>query len=216
MKRQDFTLVEIMIALALLGVGLVAVLGIFPIGVATTRDAMAESTATDAADQTLHMIRRMAKCSLPGHVAGGCGSACAWKTTIDDGDEVPPETDLAAAPESSLDFTPTADNYQNAEMFTGGTMIKKPGSRGIYKLIRYRQAGGAHTSHGEPYYKPDTDELDFEAIAVLWKSKSPLVAPDDPSPYSKAAVVNMEISWPAHLPPEKRTKATYSLELFNR
>lgn len=51
-----FTLIEVVLGLAVIAFGLISVVALFPVGLQATRDSMAQSYAADNADEMLHVI----------------------------------------------------------------------------------------------------------------------------------------------------------------
>jgi type II secretory pathway pseudopilin PulG len=56
-RRHGFNLIELVLAIGLVAVGLCSIMALFPIGIAASRDAMAEGYAADAAEQMLHYVK---------------------------------------------------------------------------------------------------------------------------------------------------------------
>lgn len=56
MRKQTFNLIEIVLALMVIAVGIVGVMGLFPVGLSTNRDAVGRSNAADGAEQFLHYM----------------------------------------------------------------------------------------------------------------------------------------------------------------
>jgi len=60
-----FNMVEVALALAVIGIGLVSILAFFPIGLTAARDAAADSYVADSADHLLHWQAAQMKTSWP-------------------------------------------------------------------------------------------------------------------------------------------------------
>jgi hypothetical protein len=203
MRTRTFNMIEVTLAIAVVAVGLVSVMALFPIGSALSRDMMAETYAAQAADQLLNVIAFQAT---------NDGST-PWKTWIHDpsGTGTPNVSDTAPDPDPANEA-----GWANFDVASGTpptwdsskTIYQKVGNNHReYKIIRFQDADG----DGEY----DSDELlDFEAIAILWQDDV-TVGTDDIS-RSVAATLNLELRWPAALPPERRQSAVYRLEVFNR
>lgn len=58
---RTFNMVEIALAVAVIGIGIAGIVALFPIGMNASRDAIAESYAADTSEQFLHMFAGMAK-----------------------------------------------------------------------------------------------------------------------------------------------------------
>lgn len=59
--RQRFTMVEITMAVAIIGIGMAGVMALLPIGFNATRDAMGDNYSSNMADQFLHVVAQQAK-----------------------------------------------------------------------------------------------------------------------------------------------------------
>ena len=183
LHRHRFNLIEILIALGILAIGMVAVLGLFPVGFATTRDAMAESSSADAADQMLHMWQY--KLKTPSN----------WTKFIGGSDPTPTSppnpttgasTDSTAIPAAkqsqnnvittqSWGASSTSAEWDLIEPFTAGCVIKDNTVPGLYKIIRFVHTTSDAIPSGlakdEPFYDATQDILDFEAVAKVWKER---------------------------------------------
>lgn len=60
-KTRNFTLVEITMAIAVIGIGMAGVMALLPIGFNASRDSMADNYSSDMADQFLHIIAQQAQ-----------------------------------------------------------------------------------------------------------------------------------------------------------
>lgn len=69
-KRHGFTFVEILLALAILGVGLVTVLSLFVVGLNSVRDSLNVTNACLAVQMTLETFKQAGYSSLDGYGAG--------------------------------------------------------------------------------------------------------------------------------------------------
>lgn len=240
-RNYRFNLIEILIAMGVLAIGMVAVLGLFPVGFATTRDAMAESSSADAADQMLHMLQYKLKNQIEWTALIGTdadpGSIPEYAGLGLPATPIPPTwtnntgfVDINTAWNSSV--PPDDAKWLLLEPFTAGCVImpNDPTTvKGRYKILRFadrklvdtdpvevipaRTLPPENKAAGEPYYNAASDILDFEAIALVWKEHFSVGTPLN---YEKAVVLNVEISWPANQPYLKRKKALYRLELFNK
>lgn len=60
-KHKSFTLIEITLALGVIAVGVVAILGLFPVGSNATRDAIGFTHAAESADNFLQLVENYAQ-----------------------------------------------------------------------------------------------------------------------------------------------------------
>ncbi len=58
MKKQHFNMIEVALAIAVIAIGMVSIMGLFPIGLSANKDAMAKSYAAESADEFLHFLER--------------------------------------------------------------------------------------------------------------------------------------------------------------
>ncbi len=201
LQRQPFNMIEIVLAIGVIAIGVISILTLFPVGLKSGRDAMATDYSAQVADEMLHWLEQQIRLETT--------TPDGWTRYITDTNAWLPEKSSAPAPK---DFSLGAADGHNPEW----TLYWKGSPpHTVYKLIRYvDQPGGTANK-----YDSGTDILDYSAIAVVWRSQvtvpgrtgSPVALP-----YSAAARINVEISWPAQLPYSAREKRTYSLELFHR
>ncbi len=199
--KKPFNIVEIVLAIGVIGIGLASVMALFPVGSNAMRDAMATGYSANMADQMLHQLEQVARNNWSGVIDTG-GS----NKFLRDG--------YPSSPASTLeDF-----DYSGAGVDCFDTPRKtiyyESGSNdGVYKILSFSDKDG----DGER----DSDEtVDFQAIMVLWKKRIDINGDgsrdsDDP-PLSMAAELHAEVSWPAQRPYGQRETSTYRLELFNR
>jgi len=109
--KACFNMVEIALAMAVLALGVISIMALFPIGLNANRDSMAESYAADSADQFVHQLEDLIRRS------GG------WALYITGGG-------IPALKPATDDFTGTVVPNTDGTMFTGA-------SGGIFKVIRY-------------------------------------------------------------------------------
>lgn len=85
MRRNFFNMVEVALALAVIGIGLAGIMSLFPVGIQSSRDAISESYAANAGEQMLRYFQNLSRynwsamTSLPTSKPADRGSAF-WKT----------------------------------------------------------------------------------------------------------------------------------------
>ena len=189
-RIHPFNMVEIVLALGVVTIGVISIMGLFPVGLTASRDAMAESYAAEAGDQFLHYFENWARQDWANRI-------------VPNG--VLPNSKPAGDDDIDLGSSSPVNNTQGT-LYNGATA-------GKYKIIRYvdqPDSGGTADEYDSAF-----DILDYEAIMLIWKEQVEL--PNGTLiPYDRAVVLNAEISWPAQLPYSQRTTSYYRLELFNR
>jgi hypothetical protein len=198
-------MVEIVLALGVIGVGVISVVGLFPLGINANKDAMTEDYASQVAEQFIEWIRF-------GVRTGD------WDQWITDGNAFIP--DSAPDPDAfdyGGDFL--TDLFSDAQAIDGTneTLWDHDSERGLYAAVRYLDKTNPGTF--DPPENGGEDILDFAAVLMVWRERVSIPEPggsDYDVPYEYAAALNVEVSWPAQLPAERRTKRLYRYEIFNR
>ena len=210
MKRtHSFTMIEIVLALGVITIGVIAVLGLFPVGLNAGRDAVAESHACEAADQFLHYVEFCIRNDLD---EDGNAVADGWEYWIWDGNTTQEIPGTAAAPNDQTLSLPAWGLWQNGTMHDIGTA-----GDGIYKIVTFVDS---------PPSTPPTPPLsagdirDFQGILAIWQEDIALLDDDanlqTPSNRDIGVALKLEISWPAQADYADRQKSVYHYELFNR
>lgn len=179
-----FNMVEVALALAVVGLGVTGIMSLFPVGINSAKDAIGDNYAADSADQLLHYMARV------------CDEN--WDTMIWDtvGNT---DTGLPQAP-PSISVGDVQSDWGTA---TSGN-IYDASKTGVTNVYGIKQKSG--------------DVEDFVAHIKIWKS--PIVVMDTTPPrtipFSIAAALNIEISWPVGKPYAQRTKRHYYYEIYNK
>ncbi len=220
LRRNNFNMVEIMLAVIVIALGIAGTFVLFPVGLNANKDATAENSIADIAEYVTAFVR--AQC-MTGGISTNAGNPfdtgeladvfCSRTATVSD----PMDVDnlsgsWKAASGSSSDPVDLAKD----------SLLKH--SNGIYL---YRQFSGPAT---EPY-------VDFSAIARVYIDNKPgtdasgfgeeyfiNVAGDDKKYSEISGTVNirkflipvvLELSWPATVPELEREKRYFRFEIFN-
>ncbi|HCE44483.1 MAG TPA: hypothetical protein DET40_13120 [Lentisphaeria bacterium] len=223
--KRPFNLIEVTLSIAVIGIGMVGIMSLFPVGLDATRQSIAENYAADAADQFLSYIMR--NCNDTTLIYDGPGTANDkdfydyyiyydknTPTNLADdtigGYELWEEADFWGKPWNGNDadakiaedvltimMPDPADIYWSPTNLTRAT-----GYPGLYKI----KQGSALVT-------------DFEAIVRVWKSPITGVYVYEQNldvTYPYACRLNMEISWPAQKPYSKRDKRSFCVEIFRQ
>ena len=190
MKRSYFNMIEVLLALGVVAIGVVSVLALFPVGLSSTRDAMAETYAATAAEQLLHSVRYT--------IAQNNANWTAW--VLDPGWGTRP-----GAAQLALDTGLTG-----VGAFGGSTLgaIHEQTPNHVYKVVAFRDAN-TNGEYDGPGASP-TEPPDFQCVAAVWGE--PIAAGVG---LTIATRIHVEVSWPGELPYTARFKRVYSLEVFN-
>jgi hypothetical protein len=188
MKCKRYNLIEIALSIAILALGLTAIVSLFPLGFQEIGDSIGETYSSMAADSMIAYVAREAYRD--------------WDI-IEDNDNVPTSkpniTDTGILDPGAWEDAAEGDIYvitdENATPST---------TNGIYGLM---------LTSGD-----DNSITDFTGEALLWKSKIQDVRAAGETidlEYNEAAALHLEISWPVEKPYAQRKKNTFYFELFN-
>lgn len=186
-KHKPFTLIEITLALGVVAVGVVAILGLFPVGSNATRDAIGFTHAAESADNFLQLVENYA------HEDWTFLNSIPGAKPTDSGTHQPPLGD-------------TGEPGSHGTVHAIGT--------GLYQVVSFHDNDLTDNRLGSDaivdfngvvaIWKEDSPELDEDNN------------PTSPNNRDIGVLLKAEVSWPAQRPYDGREKEIYALELFNR
>lgn len=185
MRKSPFNMVEVLLALGVIGIGAVSVLALFPYGFASTRDSVAESFAGDSADQFLHWFAAQTRTN--------------WITYAGDTTWLPDDKPAVPPPDAV-----ESGSWDSSQNITQNLIYQRHSSdSGVMKVLFQRGSS--------------PPLVDFSSVYRLWKD--PVTIPqfsgsDYACDINSALAINLEASWPAEVPYNRRRKAVYRLEVF--
>jgi type II secretory pathway pseudopilin PulG len=190
MRKTPFNMIEVLLALGVIAIGAVSIMALFPYGFASSRDSVAESFAGDSADQFLHWFAAQAR------TPGG------WAITAD------PTWLPAAKPPVPAPGASETPAWGTAAAITPNLQYQQHSAdAGVLKVVFQRGSAAMPI-------------VDFSSVYRLWREDVTTPNPNPTiggsitmSPLS-ALAINLEASWPAELPYQRRQKAVYRLEVF--
>ena len=204
--KHGFNLIEITLAIAIIAFGMSSILVLFPTGLQTTTDAVANSVVPDTADYVLSYLQALVDVGWRDEN----GVLRTNNTILDALDDKKPDT-AAAEPGGGLKYDQldniSADNEKTVNLF------KAKGKKGIYL---YEQS---YYPTATEDFKEQEKMVDFSAIVLVWKEKAYLYHEGDtPKEVNddNAVTLCVEISYPAAKPYAAREKQFYRLELYNQ
>ena len=212
MKREHpFNMVEILLALGVIAIGICSVMVLFPVGANASRDSIMEEYAAASAEQMLNMINFRLHMYDPGTHS----TTKYWNDYIQTpgGSARPSDADIEAM-NAKLDLD-SASDWSSTNSLLGGSALK--GS-----IFSYAPGGSPSNTYFQIVIHKDGDKedlddidvakIDFRALGVLWIDKVDFNGTD--LPYTMAARLNLELSWPVEIPYASRQKSYYTLEVF--
>ncbi len=205
MKCNNFTLVEILLALGVVVIGICSIMVLFPVGANATRDASMETYAANSVEELLNGLKYKLLNGEWDDYVGATGSIPELGTT----DVI--EDNFAGTKENFEDLTKSSD-WEEVNINTKSGFYKYKDEGNVFQLVSYKDTS---KELGE-------DKVDFRAIARLAKSKVLIAVSATGSTsgtaytidYDKAACIHVEVSWPAEAPFEARQKSYYLMEVF--
>ena len=190
-RRRPFNMIEIVLALAVVGIGVLAVLSLIPIGAKAARDARGMSVASDAAANVFnYLVLRLNQ---------------DWTNTVN------------SIPEDPVDLSPLPDpgdlaawtEVTELDMGTARLFRRAYGGFNVYRLVLQSNQQGFRTV------------TEVDAIIRVWKNPTEAAyynaawttATD--TTYQRRIQLNMEIGWPTQSPFDVRHRALYCFEVAN-
>jgi type II secretory pathway pseudopilin PulG len=189
-------MIEVLLALGVIAIGAVSVMALFPYGFASSRDSVAESFAGDSADQFLHWFAAQTRTNW----AGYAGDTTQLPSTKPPPPLPPPtgtgfETDSGAWEASSTTITPNL-------------LYRKHGSDAGVLKVTFQRGDAPPIVDFSGVYRIWREAVTVPYLTATGASGETTLATD------VAVAINLEASWPAELPYQRRQKAVYRLEVF--
>lgn len=226
---MNFTLTEVVICLAIIAVGMVGIMALFPIGLKATMDAVGDNYSSSMAEQFASLVQKQCDTydgngeylnptddlnlnGIPDY--DGWGEWIGVRTGYyDDPNIISISTNPPLA--DNLDIGKVEKNY--SAMFFGDSDGDGKDDAGIYY-----DKDSVGDNNGVFYVEARTKEiLDWNGVMYVWlepvryDSTGNGVADSDMS-YDFAVRLCMEVSWPFEKPYKQRRKRLYVKEFFNQ
>lgn len=200
MKRNNFTLVEILLALGVVVIGICSIMVLFPVGANATRDASMETYAANSVEELLNGLKYKLQNGE-------------WDAFVGDSGSIP---DLGDTEVIDDNFTGTKENFDSLTESSDWEDVNINTKSGFYK---YKSDGNVFqlVSYKDTSKELSEDKVDFRAIARLAKSKLNTASYSSSGviiDYGDAVCIHVEVSWPAEAPFEARQKSYYLMEVF--
>lgn len=183
-RRLAFSLIEVVLGLGLIAFGIISILGLFPVGLTATRDAISESYAADSVDEFLHILASRLK-DPTNDFANWNDFGVALPTTKPSDSEPQNWTVWISQDTTTLWYGGLNREFYRVEQRGAGAQV--PDFDAVYRLWR----------------SPVTISR-FEDGAWIEGTVSEDVA----------MAINVEASWPVRIPYARRGKALYRLEVY--
>lgn len=198
-KNQFFSMVEITLALAVIGIGISSILVLFPVGLNMTKSTIANNSIPDAADFLLNYLE--------------ITTLENWRHSTS-----PSNPFLDILPNEKEDDSNKLNQdgsvvWNDISVFDG--IIKKHQTHAF--IFLFEKSININKDNS-----PSGKIVEFSAVAQVWKEDLEFYDNVEViSPVSKAEATNfgstlcLELSWPIERDYESREKAIYKLDVFN-
>jgi len=198
-SRFYFNMIEVVLAIGLVAIGVVSIMGLFPIGMNATRDSIAQSMAAALGDQLLHQTEYLIRNTPNG-----------WTTYIVNAPTIYIDDAFSTSDLGAFDHN---DTNEGQAANTPKSLYLNKNRQGVYKALGFCDR---NDTEGTPEYLTyDSDDfLDFEGMVKVWIED--IVIEGNTLPRTLAARLHVQVSWPAPAPYAGRQTASYCLEMFNR
>ncbi|MBN2641283.1 MAG: hypothetical protein JXR78_06505 [Victivallales bacterium] len=194
-NRNFFNMVEVTLAIAIIGIGISGVMALFPVGINANASAIANNYCANAAAEFLHFVK----------VQASLNSSALTSLPY----EAPNLTATGNDHEKVTELLPTWIGNPKVNGFDSIYEIEP--SKGVYGIVQTTTING-------------TDVVDFSAVFRIWKSdvaipQAPTTDFNWPDPWGKGSAlpapapkiygINIEASWPASKPYDAREKKLF-------
>lgn len=183
-RRGAFSLIEVILALGVIAFGVVSVLALLPASIKSSRDSAADTHSSQVGEHLIEMLATALE-TAP--------DAATW------------DAGLATLPTEKPGATEATDGWVNWRSQDG---------------IRYWRVGTANQLHRVELRREDNDYAEFSGMCRVWRRQvviSQLTGSTWTSrtlPWSQAAALNLEVSWPVQAPYARRQKSVFALNVF--
>lgn len=229
-KIYKFNMVEIALAIAIIAIGISAIMVLFPIGINATRAAMDENSSSDVSEYIANFVRGQYLAHWKAEFdtwnnAGRTGKLSftvpnLWSSTTD----TLPTQDATLSEETgytNTNTTPKSGLQKYSDGWYYFSRVSPEGEETFSAQIKIKSVrseiitAADSTSANCPVYVPDAANA-FAPKVVGGTGGIQLQSADgavDFGSFAQSAMV--EISWPANLPEDERTKRTFRVDVYN-
>ena len=209
-QLKQFTLVEVTMSIAVIAIGMMGIMALFPIGFQASRNAIGDNYSSDLADQFLNVVAMQCKQYKIG-VKDGWGE---WIT----GDANTGWTNYNSSI-NNIDTKPSDTALDSANVIKGNMVFGDIDNNGYDDAGLYFD----NDTPGAFYVEAKSGNItDFEGVIALWTEPieydvGQFITHDGTvsGEHTIATRLCLEISWPKSIPYSRREKRNYVLEVFN-
>ncbi len=207
-----FNMIEIVLAMAIIAFGMTSILGLFPVGINASQNAIANNCGSDAVEQFMGYLKSYAEIPATTNFATLFGTSSATGL-LKEKDQIPGVSDLDTLRSTAADVE---SNLFLTALRTNPAAPAAPYSKITgWQMYRSNQPAIYFVTQGEENAFPS----DFAAMIIAWKQPISTnltlgtwrLIPDNA--YTQGAGLNMEISWPLEKSYADREKRCYYIEI---
>ena len=203
--KHGFNLIEITLSIAIIAFGMSSILVLFPVGMQTTTETVADSVVPDTADYVMSYLQAMIDVGWHNE-DGSMRTENAVLKALDD-----KKPDTGETNPGSLELEAVQDIDSNSSKTLN--LFKAKGMKGVYL---YEQS--YYPTNSEDF-EDEEKVVDFSAVVMVWKEPASYIyheAAKQQCEDNGAVTLCVEISYPAAKPYDAREKQFYRLELYNQ
>lgn len=183
-RRGAFSLIEIVLALAVIAFGVVSVLALLPASIKSGRDSVADTHSALVGEHLIEMLSTAMENAADADAWGA--SALALPTTKPGADE----------------SATTWVNWRSQD----GIRYWRVGTANQLHRVELRRDGNDYAEFGAMCRVWRQQVVISQFSNGTWASRT--------LPWSQAVALNLEVSWPVQAPYARRQKAIYALNVF--
>lgn len=223
-KIHFFNMIEVLLALTVIAVGMTSVLGLFPVGLNASREAIAQNCSADVADQMityLTIINDITPTNYNNNIKTIDASAYQVSKLLDEG-KIKTHSEAFLAAYKADQVGTGAGAYRR--VFKDWAIFKNVAESSLTPQMFFVVQGPNCTQDG------GNRNIDYSAMILIWKEPvqikrlvsggNPTQAGDwtpwpSPASYDYAGRINIELSWPLELPYKERKTRYYQIVINN-
>ena len=190
-----FNLIEVTLAIAVVGIGIAGVMSLFPVGVQASRDAIGDNYAADSVEQVLVYLASASQNNWASYISSD-GT---------DNGTIKEYASASVITDASITLPLDTDRIANTNLFSTSL------GNDVF-CIKQPATGNADFVAHVKLWKAPISNMTIAGVSGITLPYFQTVAGYNVG----AARIYAEVSWPVQKPYSKRTKRVYAVELFKQ
>ena len=195
-SRKYFNMIEVTLAIAIVALGMVGIVALFPVGLQSARDAVGDNYVNDSSQLFLSYVKLSAKKDPATITQANIDSQ--WNATM--------VTIPTTKPDSTCSTEPTAVFTATSEV----PSIYTCSTSGLYRVFQGSTGVNDFKAAVRIWKTPTVSPV---YISGAWIYDSPDYSTSN---YLTSCAINIEFSWPIEKPYAQRTKRFFYCEIFKK